>query len=72
MGYHPAMSQPKVVVGPVLPEYQQDPSPWVTPVWPSPAFLHDAACPACGGVLCNGTPLVATELGMLHAECATA
>jgi hypothetical protein len=52
-----------VIVGPVLPEYVVNPSPWVTPVWPPTQFLADARCPYCGMPLA-GTPAIACERGV--------
>jgi hypothetical protein len=59
-----------VIVGPVLPEYVVNPSPWVTPVWPPTQFLADARCPYCGMPLA-GTPAIACERGLAHQACVT-
>lgn len=60
---------PAIVVGPIRPEWAMEPSRYIGPIWPPHAFLAGMSCPICGAPLTNGTPVAASERGLVHAGC---
>lgn len=58
-----------VTIGPILPAFAVNPSPWVGPVFPPLAVLGEQRCPLCGAPLVNGTPISVSKQGLAHAYC---